>query len=219
MRFFVTALILGANSWAQTLSYSPSQILEKTVSLNYYSTEYIFITNNSGQQLNLGFELIDAVVPQQWSVTGCTNMICYTNLPDSGPLGAIQNAGQAYLSVNLAVNETAGDAIIQFAVFDETNPQQRDTILFKYHAGEDSLATKPQPWAKINFAQNVITVFVLNETVSTTLEVFDLQAKRVVAMKLEAITAVSLADFPDGIYVVVVRDSNGRRLAQKIVKW
>jgi hypothetical protein len=66
-----------------------AQILEKTVSLTYYSTEYIFITNNSDQVLDLSFELIDENLPQQWSATGCTNMICYTNIPDDGSLGIL----------------------------------------------------------------------------------------------------------------------------------
>jgi hypothetical protein len=218
MRILVTTLILSANSFAQTLSYNPAQILEKTVSLAYYSTEYIFITNNSDQVLDLSFELIDENLPQQWSATGCTNMICYTNIPDDGSLGILQPGREAYLSINLSVNEVAGDCELKFAVFDQSNPLIRDTLAFIYHASEDLSNQTPQPWAKLNFAQNVVTVFLLNESVSTFLYVFDLQGNQVVNRKLEEISAVTLAQFPAGIYVVVVRDENGKELVQKVVK-
>jgi hypothetical protein len=218
MRIFVTTLILSASSFAQTLSYSPAQVLEKTVSLTYYNTEYIFITNNSDQSLDLSFELIDENLPQQWSATGCTNMICYTNIPDNGSLGVLQPGHEAYLSINLSVNEVIGDGELKFAVFDLSNPQVRDTVSFIYHVTEDLSNQEPQPWAKINFAQNVITVFLLNESVSTFLYVFDLQGNQVVNRTLQEISAVTLAAFPVGIYVVVVRDESGKELVQKIVK-
>jgi hypothetical protein len=83
---------------------------------------------------------------------------------------------------------------------------------------EDLSNQTPQPWAKLNFAQNVVTVFLLNESVSTFLYVFDLQGNQVVNRKLEEISAVTLAQFPAGIYVVVVRDENGKELVQKVVK-
>jgi hypothetical protein len=188
------------------------------VSLTYYNTEYIFITNNSDQSLDLSFELIDENLPQQWSATGCTNMICYTNIPDNGSLGVLQPGHEAYLSINLSVNEVIGDGELKFAVFDLSNPQVRDTVSFIYHVTEDLSNQEPQPWAKINFAQNVITVFLLNESVSTFLYVFDLQGNQVVNRTLQEISAVTLAAFPVGIYVVVVRDESGKELVQKIVK-
>lgn len=219
MRILISLIILNAGAFAQTLSFNPGQILEKTVSLTYYNTEYIFITNISDQVFDLSFELIDENLPEQWSATGCTNMICYTKLPKSGSLGTLQPGDEAYLSINLSVNEVIGDGEIKFAVFDLSKPLVNDTITFIYHAAEDLSNQEPQPWAKINFAQNVVTVFLLNESVSTFLYVFDLQGNELVNSKLEEISAVTLAQFPSGVYVVVVRDANGKELVQKIVKW
>lgn len=218
MRILVPFFILTTNSFAQTLSYSPGQIIEKTVSLTYYSTEYIFITNNTDQLIDLSFELIDENLPQQWSATGCTNMICYTNLPDNGSLGALQPGGEAYFSINLSVNEFVGDGELKFAVFNTSNPQQRDTLLFIYHATEDLSNQAPQPWAKINFAQNVVTIFLRNESVPTVLYVFDLQGNLVVIMKLEEISSVSLASLSAGVYITVVLDESGKEIVQKVFK-
>lgn len=218
MRIFVTTILLSAGAFAQPLSYNPAQVLEKTVSLTYYNTEYIFITNNTDQSVDLAFELIEENLPKEWSATGCTNMICYTNLPDDGSLGVLQPGQEAYLSINLSVNEFVGVGEIKYAVFHPSNPELRDTVSFIYHAAEDLTNQEPQPWAKINFAQNVVTVFLLNESVSTFLNVFDLQGNQVVNMKLGEISAVTLAAFPAGTYVVVVRDENGKELIQKIVK-
>jgi hypothetical protein len=203
---------------AQTLSYSPGLVIEKTVSLNYYNTEYIFITNNGGQPVELSFELLSEDLPAAWSATGCTNLICYTKIPDDGQLGVIAPGNEAYVSINLSVNETAGDGELKFVVFAEATPEIRDTISFIYHAENDTLAQEPQPWAKINFAQNVVTVFLLNESIETTLTLFDLRGNEVAQTKLEKITALSVANLQAGIYIAVVRSSTGKMLSQKIVK-
>lgn len=218
LRFFSFLAVLWAKTIAHGLTYSPGLVLEKTISLNYYNTEYIFITNDSDYPVSLSFELIDADVPTEWSVSGCTNMICYTKIPSDGSFGTLQSGTDGYISINLAINETAGDGEIRFAVYNDENPELRDTIAFIYHVSPEAPDLEPRPWAKINFAQNVVTVFLLNETISTTLYIFDVQGNRVANLKLEDISAISLANFPAGIYIAVVRDENGKEMIQKVVK-
>lgn len=218
MRIFLLTFLISANAFAQNIAFSPSSVLERTVSLTYYNTDYIFITNISDEIRSLSFELVDFNFPSEWSVTGCTNVICYTKVPDDGTLGTIQPDDQAYLSINLAVNGIAGDGEIRFVVFDQDQPQLKDTVSFVYHAQEDQLDAEPQPWAKINFAQNVLTVFLKNESAFTALYIFDVNGKRMMNMELGEISSYSMSEFPVGIYVVVVRDENGKELIQKVVK-
>lgn len=218
MRIFLLSLSISANSLAQNIAFNPASVLEKTVSLAYYSTEYIFITNISDQMRSLSFELVDFNFPSEWSVTGCSNVSCYTKVPDDGTFGTLQPNDQAYMSINLAVNGIAGDGEIRFVIFDDDQPQLKDTISFVYHAQEDLADAEPQPWAKINFAQNVLTVFLKNESTYTALYIFDISGNRMMNMELSEISSYSMSEFPVGIYVVVVRDENGKELIQKIVK-
>jgi len=216
MRLLIFFTLFSISLHAQNLSYSPAQTLEKTVSLQYYDTEYIFIDNVSDYFIPLSFELVSKNIPEAWSVSGCTNMICYVNIPDDGSLGTCAPGEQVYLSINLSVNETAGDGELVYVVFDEELPQNKDTLRFVYHA-EDNGNTAPQPWAHISFAQQILTVFLVNETTETTLQVFDVNGNCMVETVLKDITSYSMTSFPQGVYVVVVRDENGKKLVQKIV--
>ena len=216
MRFTLLLLVMAPFLRAQELSYSPGMTIEKTVSLNYYDTEYIFIDNFSEHPIDLYFELVSANIPEAWSATGCTNMICYIKIPDQGMLGTVGDGSQAYLSINLAANETAGDGEIRYRIYSPQFPGMSDTISFVYHA-EESIAAAPQPWARIQVAQQVITVFLENEAVETTLAVFDLNGNRVLHTPLEAITSYSMATLTSGVYIVHVSAENGRELIQKVV--
>jgi hypothetical protein len=217
MRLALLFFLFQVKLIAQHLSYSPDMTLEKTVSLNYYDTDYIFIENSSEYSTSVSFELISANLPKEWSATGCTNSVCYIKIPDSGILGSVGPGSQAYISINLSVNEFAGDGEIRYAIFDEQNPGNPDTIAFVYHANEVQ-NTPPQPWAKINFAQNTITIFLENETSQTILTVFDIQGNSVVQIALEEITSYSLSHLANGIYIVLVKSETGHELIQKIVK-
>lgn len=198
------------------LSYTPGALIEKTISTDYYDTDYIFIDHFGVGQIYVGFELIENTTPNEWSVTGCTNTICYVKVPGEGLLGDIGNGQQGYISINLAVNEHPGSGTIRFAVFDVVNPALRDTISFIYHV-EETGTSKPQPWAHINFSQNTLTVFVANEGVETSLKVFTLSGELVFSnQQLNAINSVSFVDFRKGVYVAIVEEKNGRKQTYKL---
>lgn len=218
MKIFFPFLLASACSFGQNLSFDPGLINESTVSTNYYNTEYIFITNESAVPKNLSFELIYSDFPEAWSVTGCTNIICYTKIPDDGTLGTVEPAESAYLSINLSANDTPGYGIIQFAVFDEENAANRDTVSFIYHVESDSLPIENQPWVQLTFTENVLTVFLKMGYNSTVLSVYNSSGNLVINTNIEDIFSVSLREFPAGIYIVKIKDENERELTEKIVK-
>ncbi|MBK7130723.1 MAG: T9SS type A sorting domain-containing protein [Crocinitomicaceae bacterium] len=218
MKIFFPFLLTGSCAFGQNLSFDPGLINESTVNTNYYNTEYIYIKNESSIPRSLSFELIYSDIPEAWSVTGCTNMICYTKVPDDGSLGTITPAESAYISINLSANDTPGDGIIQFAVFDELNPSDQDTVSFIYHVESDSLPIENQPWAQLTFAENVLTVFLKLGYSNTILSVYDSSGNLVINSAIEDIYSVSLRDFPAGMYIVKIKDEDERELTEKIVK-
>lgn len=218
MRIFLVTLLLSTFCYAQQISYSPGNILEKTIATSYYNTEYLFVNYSGANAIDLNFELVSANIPQGWHVTGCTNMICYVKIPDDGTFGIVQQGTQAYMSINLAANDIVGDATIKFSIFELGKETERDTITFIYHAEEETTLSEPQPWAKINYAQNVITVFIKSDFTNTSLTVFDVRGNKILSQTTEAITAASMNNFAAGVYFVVVENKDGRRLVQKIVR-
>jgi len=218
MRLLILFILAFHFSFGQNLSFSPGAVTENNISLDYYNTEYIFITNNTSDVLNLEFELVQEDIPVDWAASGCTNVICYISVPENGPLGDLNPGEEAYLSINLSVNDSPGDAIIRFRIFDPDNPQINDTITFIYKAESDTLYSTPQPWAKINFYQNVLTVFLKSGNSKTELKVFDMGGKLIAQHDIETITSLSFRDFTDGIYIIMVENESGQQIIQKVFK-
>ncbi|MBI3134735.1 MAG: T9SS type A sorting domain-containing protein [Bacteroidetes bacterium] len=215
MRFLLLICSISDFALSQSISFSPAMQSENSVSLTYYDTEYIFITNEGAETISLSFELIENTLPQEWSVSGCTNIICYPGVPDDGIFGEVSPGGQAYIATNLGTNDVAGSGQIRYRIFDKVHPEINDTLTFVYEAGKETV-TEVQPWAKINFSLNVVTVFLENENAGASLRVYDISGKLVLLMKLEAISSVSLINFPEGVYFVEVVAGNGKRIVQKI---
>ena len=218
MRFSLLFFLLSANCIAQSIIYSQGKVLEKIISTSYYNTEYLYLNYTGSSPITLNFELIESTIPLGWHATGCTNIVCYIKVPDDGTFGTLQEGGQAYMSINLAANDIVGDATIKFTVFEAGKETERDTITFIYHAIEESTPPAPQPWAKINYSENVITVFIKSDFANTSLSVFDVRGNKVLSQTTEAITSVSMNNFSQGIYFVVVENKDGRRVVEKILR-
>ncbi len=210
--FFFNSLMV----FSQPLTFSPSKILEKSIEPDYYSTEYIFISNNTDSPLTVNFNLFSADVPSEWSATGCTNTFCYIKLPDDGTFGMLEPDGQGYMSINLAANGTEGTGEVSFIISVEEIPEFSDTLLFIY-SSQNNTDTIQQSWAQINFSQQVIHIFLDDASVGSQIRMYNLSGEIVLNAPLEKITSFSLTSFTRGIYFVAVRREDGKELVQKIL--
>ncbi|MBL7897376.1 MAG: T9SS type A sorting domain-containing protein [Crocinitomicaceae bacterium] len=202
--------------FSQPLVFSPGKILEKTVQPDYYSTEYIFVSNNSESPVTVNFTLLSADVPVEWSVTGCTNNFCYVKIPDDGTLGTLAQGGEGFLSINLAANGTEGSGEISFVISAEEIPDYSDTLFFKY-SSQNSSDTLQQNWAQINYSQQVIHVFLDDASVGSQLRIYTLSGELILDSTLEKITSFSIASFTQGVYIVAIRREDGKELVQKML--
>lgn len=217
-RALLICLLLPLFGWSQVLQYSPNRKLEKTVSQTYYDTEFIFIENISGSPITLEFEVIENTLLPDWSATICTNAQCFNQIPKSSSLGSIGSGSEAYFSFNFAANETVGEGQIRFLITSPTNQELKDTVTFKYAVTEDG-SVKAGPWANINFAQGVLTVLLENPHLETNMQVYNVEGKLIYDQTLEHITSVPLRSYPNGAYIVIIRDENDRILREKLVKY
>jgi len=217
MKFFAGIFLFSSVMvFSQPLTFSPGKILERTVDPDYYSTEYIFISNNSDTPLTVNFTLLDADVPADWSATGCTNTFCYIKVPDDGSFGTLGQYDEGYISINLAANGKEGDAEISFVISIDEIPEFSDTVLFKYSAQIDSDSLQ-QNWAQINFYQQVIHVFLDDASVGSSLRIYNFSGELMIDSKLEKITSFSMSSFAKGLYVIAVRREDGKELVEKIL--
>jgi hypothetical protein len=214
IKFLFVFIIYSAG--AQFTNYVPNRKLEKTVSKDYYNTEYIYIANISENPINLSFELLEDDLINGWSATVCTNTKCYSNLPSSGSFGQILPSEQAFLSINLAANETIGNGKLTFLITSVDQPSLKDTVTFIFNVTPDG-SIQAKPWAQINFTNGVVTVLLDNPFLKGNLQLFDANGKPILDTELSSIISYPLRDQPAGIYIVFIRDENDRIIQKKIV--
>lgn len=213
------SLMMSLNyGWAQTLSYSPGQTLNKTVSQAYYDSDFIYFTNISDKALEFEFSLLDNSFANEWSASFCTNLTCYNKIPKAGSLGTLAPGDQGYFLFNLAANETTGNGEVRILITSEQDASLSDTVRFNYTVTEDG-AIEAGPWAKVNFDQGIFTVLLAQINIETNLMITNLEGKIIYNEKLSAITSVPLRDHPKGVYVFKIEDASGRILKDKVLNF
>ncbi len=211
--FIVLFPIIGT---AQTLQYSPNRKLDKTVAEIYYNTEFMFIKNISDKAININYELIEDTFLPEWNASFCTNAQCFNQIPNTGTFGSIAINEEAYVAFNFGANQTIGEGQLRFLISSPDNQDLNDTITFKYTVTEDG-TVKAGPWADITYAQGVLTVFLENPNLETTMQVFNLQGKTVFNEQLSHITSIPLRDHSSGMYLIIITDANDRILQEKVL--
>lgn len=215
---FSIPFLFALSAFGQDLLITPSPKNENWISFAYYDTEYIFIQNDGQQSVTLNFENVELDIPSEWHVSACTSTGCFNDVPTFGSLGSLAPGEQAYISVNLSVNDTEGDGTIRFAITEQTNPKEADTISFIYHATEDG-SIDAGPWIKVNYFANALTVFLRDDQIGADLKIFDLQGKLVMEESIEGLYSFPLGDEPKGTYILTIEDKIGRKEKLKLVNF
>jgi len=211
----IIALSINWSTFAQIL-YSPSQTNEVWIDYSYYDAEFIFIQNTGSKSITLNFENTEAEIPAEWHAAACTNVKCYTDIPEFGSLGTLEPGDQAYFSINLTANETEGDGTITYVITESTNPEDGDTIRFVYHANETG-SIIVGPWAKVNYFEGALTVFLRDEHVAADVRIFDLSGSLIFEQKVEGLYSYRLGDHDRGMYILYIEDELGRVHKERLI--
>ncbi|NOQ74574.1 MAG: T9SS type A sorting domain-containing protein [Crocinitomix sp.] len=216
--FWILLVFVSLIGNSQVVRYSPNRKIEKTVSQNYYDTEFLFLKNITSKSLDLSFEVIENTLNPNWSATFCTNLQCYSQIPDFGSLGSLAPESEAYFSFNFSANETLGTGQVRILITSTTSAELSDTVTFKYKVTEDG-TVKAGPWANINYGQGVLTVLLQNPEIKTTLQVIDMNGKFIFDQEIGHIISIPLRDYPKGLYIIAIRDENDRIIKEKLVHY
>ena len=215
-KLFTFLLFLPFLGVSQILDYTPNRKLNKTVAANYYNSEFIFIQNISNQSQGLFFERIDNTLLTEWSATICTNQTCFSILPKSGSLGALNPGDEAYISLNLAVNGVLGEGNVRYLISSLTDTSLHDTVTFNFLATEDGTVAAGL-WANVNFSQGVLTVLLADPNLKAHLSIYTLDGKAIYDQELNPISSVPIRNFGSAAYLVYIRDEYDRIIKKKIV--
>lgn len=162
-------MVFSITSFSQNFSVT-ADTMGGTYNVNDYASDYNFIVNNSGGQLNLSFDLLTNTISNNagWSVTLCTHLLCMPSIPSTDAFGSFADGEQGFFNIHLGFGGTPGTGEISFRVYETTNPSNADTIVFVYTATmtagtENILANKeftvfPNPatdYVSINGLENI----------------------------------------------------------------
>lgn len=186
----------------QTYLVQPSYTLNIEQGVGTTAASYIFFKNNSDSGLVLKWQLLQTNIENtDWQVALCDYNQCYVGVPDSGSMRALDISQNGFLKPNVVMS-SPGEAYYTFAVYDEANPNQKDTVTFNYKASypqsvseynSKKLIIYPQPSSDLLYIKN-------HTSGAIKFMVFNLQGQLMKNGKLEG--HIDISTLPRGKYIL-----------------
>jgi hypothetical protein len=138
MKNYITATLICFSSislFAQSFSVS-SESLVTAAPVDNYVTGEIDMTNNSGSDLYLAWEVINRTVPSTFDYSYCDFNTCYPGTSNSGAMAVVPDGQNGFIKVN-TMTTAEGWAYWQFRVYNVNDPADADTIGFWFNGIAD----------------------------------------------------------------------------------
>jgi hypothetical protein len=116
---------------AQSFSVSSESLLT-AAPVNNYVTGEIDMTNNSGGDLYLAWEVINRTIPASFDYSYCDFNTCYPGTSNSGSMAVIPDGQNGFIKVN-AMSTAEAWGYWQFRVYNANDPADADTIEFWFN--------------------------------------------------------------------------------------
>jgi len=199
-----------------------------TIEANYdvldYPSDYIYVVNNSGDSLDLTFDLVtNSMNPTGWTTTLCTQALCMPTIPATAPLGNLADGEQGYLNLHAGFNGITGSGEMSFRVYETSNPSNADTIYFIYHVtssvGVNEVASEINVTAYPNPASELINIDGLENFTGGQLSLFSVEGKLIHSESISTLShQINLTSFDSGTYTVLITDAVGNKTSRRFIK-
>ena len=130
-KFFIVTVFTASAAFAvsaQSYTLSPGDSIIGTTVFDDVTVFNIQQNNITSGTLDISYEKIGASIPTGWSALICDNSTCYPDLHQSGNMAPVPPAGYGLLSLHITPHVNSGTAIIQYAVWETSNPALKDTL-------------------------------------------------------------------------------------------
>ncbi len=209
----VTSAFISTISFAQSFVLTPTDTYEASIELNSYTNHQVFMVNQTGDELTLGWETINQDMPESWEITLCDFGGCHTGIPDSGTMLPIFDTISAYMRLTINPYDVSATGTAAFKVFDTKHPEQFEIVTFTIHSGNvtglETVISKtpfsvfPNPASEeinvsnLGIDEGIISIVNMNgqlvrqSEISNDEEVFNIR------------------DLQKGLYVIMISDQSG----------
>ena len=185
------------------------------------------IKNSSLNQVTLVFNLISKDVPQGWSFSLCDPTSCHTPGPTSekgeSTLKGVEKA--QLFEVNM-LPKSAGVAVLEYEVYDKALPNLKQNVKFQFTANMPTNVEEQAIAASLKLypipATDVLYVtFDASATPQLNVSLTNALGSIVYEQNYQGTSnlQIPLANIPQGIYQLSIRNNNGKQIAnQKVIK-
>lgn len=218
----VAAIIVATTvSFAQSYSLTPNDTIKIVGMMEDLETLSIQQINTSTTSITFLWQKISEIVPEKWEATVCDNAYCRTTLEDSGVMNPVEPTDYGLLLLHITPHVNYGTAIVRYAVWDSTNPLQKDTLTY-------ILIVKEASGIVETFNSNLFSIFPNpsqdNITISTFLNqgykylILDeagnnVQAGHIISSSM----SIDTKNLPSGMYSMSILDDQKIVMIKKII--
>lgn len=209
----IATALFNTFAFAQSFVITPTDNYEASIELFTYTNHQVFMINQTGDELTLGWETIYNDMPEGWEITLCDFGGCHTGIPESGTMFPIFDTISAYLRLTINPYDIIATGTATFKVFDNKYPELFEIVTFTIHSGN---VTGIKPIVSESFftafPNPAIDELIISNAglTNATISLVNTQGQVVMQSEISSQKQVfNVNEFEKGLYVIMISDKSG----------
>jgi len=215
--FLILVAVIAATgvSSGQTYTLLPNDTVTVNAVMEDLQTLSIQQINVSSGVVQFKWKKLSATVPSNWEASTCDNRFCNTSLADSGMMVPVDPEDYGFLLIHCTPHVNYGTAVIRYAVWDVSFPNDQDTLTYIIDASSTGILTSGSFRPIIWMSEDKIHLKDLSEDIQE-IRVYDVSGKTVSQRQVWKQQEFDLAGLISGVYTVQA-SGNGKQYQQKML--
>ena len=135
-QFLLLTLLVGSFTLAaQEISITPTPTFQGVAELEAYNIFQVYLHNDTNEDINLSWRIVENTFPEEWGITLCDNVNCYGILPDNADLDPIAAADSAIMKIDVNPELVEGNGILRFFINETGAPTPYKELVFEITTG------------------------------------------------------------------------------------
>ena len=189
---------------------------EGTVPLTSFTDHNVYIYNEFGDSLMLGWKFINNTCPAGWTYSLCDFGFCYDGIPNSGIMQPVPDGANAFLKLSVWANEIEGAGGITFWVHEIDTPEDYQQITFWFNM--TPLGIQTEVWVEEIYPNPAAQTLNLTFDARTSVRILALDGTLLSdAGTLPVSSSLDVSFLPNGVYLLQCRRGAAIRTERLII--
>jgi hypothetical protein len=218
-----TLCLVGILAKAQSYTLNPGPVVNGIALPNDYSFFEIQMVNNGASPIVLEYSLLSNTLNPTWEVSGCDYQSCFPFVPTGRAMEPIASGEYGFLKLTLNPHSDPGLGQVVYKVWETSNPNVADTIIFNIDAvtATQPLSAKPLVAVYPNPTSDFIHIETggpIHGDGAFMLYATDGKLVGKATMPSNGKLTYPVSDLPTGIYLVRVMDRDHDLMARIVIE-